>query len=40
VDVTDETAIGAKKGLLAFQLHRGPTGMTVQFKDIILTKLD
>ena len=40
VDVTDETAIGAKKGLLAFQLHRGPTGMTVQFKDIILTKLN
>ena len=36
IDVTDETAVGAKKGLLAFQLHKGPTGMTVQFKDIVL----
>lgn len=36
VDVVDETAEGAKKGLLAFQLHKGPTGMTVQFKDIVL----
>lgn len=36
VDVTDETPVGAKKGLLAFQLHKGPTGMTVQFKDIVI----
>ncbi len=36
IDVTDETAIGAKSGVLAFQLHKGPTGMTVQFKDIVL----
>lgn len=39
VDVTDETAIGAKKGILALQLHKGPTGMTVQFKDFKLTEL-
>jgi hypothetical protein len=36
VDVTDETTVGAKSGVLAFQLHKGPTGMTVQFKDIVL----
>lgn len=35
VDVTDETAIGAKKGLLGLQLHAGPP-MTVQFKDLVL----
>ena len=35
VDVTDETAIGAKTGILALQLHAGAP-MTVQFKDIIL----
>ena len=35
VDVTDETAAGAKKGVLALQLHAG-NPMTVQFKDIIL----
>ena len=35
VDVIDETAVGAKKGVLALQLHKG-TPMTVQFKDIIL----
>ena len=35
VDVTDETAVGAKKGVLALQLHAG-TPMTVQFKDLIL----
>ena len=29
VDVTDETAVGAKSGILALQLHKGPTGMTV-----------
>ena len=36
VDVVDETAIGAKSGVLALQLHQGKTGMTVQFKDIVL----
>jgi hypothetical protein len=35
VDVTDETAAGAKKGLLGLQLHAGPP-MTVQFKDFVL----
>jgi hypothetical protein len=35
VDVTDETAVGAKSGVLALQLHAGAP-MTVQFKDIIL----
>ncbi len=35
VDVTDETAVGAKKGVLGLQLHAG-NPMTVQFKDIIL----
>lgn len=35
VDVTDETAVGAKTGLLALQLHAGKP-MTVQFKDIVL----
>jgi hypothetical protein len=35
VDVTDETAVGAKKGVLALQLHAGPA-MVVQFKDLIL----
>ncbi len=39
VDVTDETAVGAKTGLIALQLHSGPTGMTVQFKDIVIRKL-
>lgn len=36
VDVTDETAEGAKKGVLAFQLHAGPP-MQVEFKDIVLS---
>ncbi len=36
VDVTDNTTVGAKTGVLALQLHKGPTGMTVQFKDIVL----
>ena len=36
VDVTDETSVGAKSGILALQLHKGPTGMTVQFKDMVL----
>ncbi len=35
VDVTDETVIGAKKGVLALQLHAGQP-MTVQFKDLVL----
>lgn len=35
VDVTDETAIGAKTGILALQLHAGQP-MTVQFKEILL----
>ena len=38
VDVTDETAAGARKGVLALQLHAG-TAMTVQFKDIVLKDL-
>jgi formylglycine-generating enzyme required for sulfatase activity len=33
VDVVDETSTGAKAGILAFELHGGPT-MQVQFKDI------
>ena len=40
IDVTDETAEGAKKGVIALQLHKGPTGMTVQFKDMVLTTAD
>ncbi len=36
VDVTDETAEGAKTGLVGLQLHAGKP-MTVQFKDIVLT---
>ena len=35
IDVTDDTAVGAKKGVLALQLHAGKP-MTVQFKDLIL----
>ncbi len=35
VDVTDETAVGAKAGVLALQLHAGDP-MTVQFKNIVL----
>ncbi|MDF2440107.1 MAG: hypothetical protein JWN98_1091 [Abditibacteriota bacterium] len=38
IDVTDETAVGAKSGVLALQLHAGPP-MTVQFKDIVLKEL-
>ena len=38
VDVTDETAVGAKKGLLALQLHAGPP-MVVQVKDIVLKEI-
>ncbi len=35
VDVTDETEVGAKTGILALQIHAGPA-MVVQFKDIVL----
>ena len=38
VDVTDETAEGAKKGILALQLHAG-SPMQIQFKDILYTAL-
>ena len=38
VDVTDETAVGAKQGLLALQLHAGPP-MVVQFKDLVLKEI-
>lgn len=37
VDVTDETAEGAKTGILALQLHAG-SPMQVQFKDLMLTQ--
>lgn len=37
VEVTDETAEGAKSGVIAFQLHAGPP-MQVEFKDIVLTE--
>ena len=36
VDVMDETAEAAKKGVFALQLHAGPP-MQVQFKDILYT---
>lgn len=35
VDVTDETAAGAKSGIIALQLHQGKP-MTAQFKDLVL----
>ena len=35
VDVTDASDVGAKKGVLALQLHAGAP-MTVQFKDLML----
>jgi Domain of Unknown Function (DUF1080) len=35
VSVKDETAAGAKTGVIAFQLHAGPP-MMVQFKDVML----
>ncbi|MEY5009574.1 MAG: hypothetical protein RLZZ253_713 [Verrucomicrobiota bacterium] len=35
IDVTDETAVGAKAGVLALQIHAGPP-MQVSFKDIVL----
>ncbi len=37
VDVTDETAEGAKKGVLALQIHAGAP-FSVQFKDILLKR--
>jgi hypothetical protein len=39
IDVTDETAEGAKEGVLALQVHAGPP-MLVQFKDLVLTTED
>ena len=38
IDVTDETAVGAKKGILALQLHAGAP-MKVEFKDLILKEI-
>jgi hypothetical protein len=38
VDVTDNSTVGAKEGLLALQIHVGGP-MVVQFKDIKLTEL-
>ncbi len=35
IDVTDETAVGAKTGVLALQIHAGAP-FTVQFKDLTL----
>ncbi len=35
VDVIDETAVGARSGVVALQLHAGPP-MQVSFKDIVL----
>ena len=32
----NDAAHAAKTGVLALQLHKGPTGMTVQFKDLVL----
>ena len=37
IDVTDETAVGAKSGVLGLQIHAGPP-MTVQYKEIKLTR--
>jgi hypothetical protein len=37
-DVVDQSSVGAKSGILALQLHRGPA-MMVQFKDIVLKPL-
>lgn len=34
--VDNDAAHAAKSGILALQLHKGPTGMTVQFKDMVL----
>lgn len=37
-EVLDEQSVGAKEGILAFQLHQGPP-MKVQFKNIVLSGL-
>lgn len=37
VDVTDDTAEAAKKGVIALQVHAGPP-MQVEFKDIVLSE--
>lgn len=34
--IDNDAAHAAKSGILALQLHKGPTGMTVQFKDMVL----
>ncbi len=39
IDVTDESTVGAKEGLLALQIHAGPP-MTVQMKDFKLVTLE
>jgi hypothetical protein len=36
--VTDETAVGAKTGIIAFQMHKGEP-MTVCFRNIKIKKL-
>lgn len=38
IDVVDETAVGAKKGVLALQLHAGAP-MKVEFKDLVLKEI-
>jgi len=38
VDVTDDSGIGARAGILGFQIHKGPAVM-VQFKDLRLKRL-
>jgi Domain of Unknown Function (DUF1080) len=38
VDVTDNSAEGAKEGVLALQIHAGPP-MVVQFKNLVLKEL-
>jgi hypothetical protein len=37
-EFTDESEVGARRGLLALQLHAGPA-MTVQFKDLLLREI-
>jgi len=37
-DVTDESSVGAKQGIMAFQLHAGPA-MKIQFKNVRLKTL-
>lgn len=38
VDVTDETAVGAKTGIIALQIHKGPP-MSACFKDLKIKNL-